>query len=159
MRPILDITSVQFPDETESTPTKFSQVVAASSIQTIPPAYTDYRLDEELQKVQEIDYLGPDFYLASLQNDQPMYSTTTLRSPSLNKRNYISPSQEDVTPLATTLPPNNSEERSEDMKMVMSVDDMLQRLNMIKQIKQRDRVNEDILIRDFVNHLVQNYSV
>ena len=63
-----------------------------------------------------------------------------------------------MTPLAT-LPPINSEERSEDMQMMMSVDDMLQRLNMIKQIKQRDRVNEDILIRDFVNHLVQNYSV
>ena len=63
-----------------------------------------------------------------------------------------------MTPLAT-LPPINSEERSEDMQMMMSVDDMLQRLNMIKLIKQRDRVNEDILIRDFVNHLVQNYSV
>jgi len=158
MRPILDITSVQFPNETESTQTKFSKVVAASSIQTIPPVYTDYRLDEELQKVQEIDYLGPDFYLASLQRDQTMYLTTTLRSPPLNKINYISPSQKDVTPLAT-LPPINSEERSEDMQMMMSVDDMLQRLNMIKQIKQRDRVNEDILIRDFVNHLVQNYSV
>ena len=91
-----------------------------------------------------------------------MYLTTTLRSaPALVKRNPINPSQEDATPpLAATLPaPMNSEERSEDMKMMMSVDDMLQRLNMIKQIKQRDRVNEDILIRDFVNHLVKNFSV